>query len=367
MIIYICFIAYCRIKFKISFFKAVVGTVLCISIIAILQFAVLILISIAQISNESVRGVLVNMFVFIMVAILVPKLRVDRFMDWMYRRDVMIYITLLVTIVIVAAIMYQNKVLEGIQGEIFFFSIPAALLLLIWAGRWAGNQEEKEKLERELQEEKLQQSSYDKLIMDTRIRQHNFNNQIAAILGTHYVYTTYEDLVRAQDEWCQTAQRESRDIKLLRLENNALAGFLYQKGRDAERAGIRIIYSVHGGKWSPGIANYLLIEMLGILIDNAVEAAREMGFSEIQVVFDEIEEYFVVLVMNQYEYVPYEMIEKWFELGKSRKSGERGIGLYRIRQICKEENCGINLKNKNIDGNNWIVSELFLIKKTGQN
>ena len=61
------------------------------------------------------------------------------------------------------------------------------------------------------------------------------------------------------------------------------------------------------------------------------------------------------------------MIEKWFELGKSRKSGERGIGLYRIRQICKEENCGINLKNKSIDGNNWIVSELFLIKKTGQN
>ncbi len=33
LIIYMCFIVYCRIKFKLSFFKAVAGTVLCVSII----------------------------------------------------------------------------------------------------------------------------------------------------------------------------------------------------------------------------------------------------------------------------------------------------------------------------------------------
>ena len=365
-IIYVCLVIYCRARFRVSFSKAIAGTVLCIVVMTILQFLVLLPVSMASIRDESVRGALINTIVLIVITVIGPKLGLDKLWDWIYKRDSVLYLTLLLVAVFAAAIMYQNRILEGIQAEIFCLSAPIVLLLIVWAGRWMGSQHEKEQLKKELNEQKRYQPSFDKLVTDMRVRQHHFNNQIAAILGTHYVYRTYEELVRAQNEWCQEIQFENRDNNLIKFGNSALTGFLYQKGQEIELKGIRVVYSVHIGNWNPKQPDSLVIEMLGILMDNATEAAREQADNMIWVGFEETEKYFIVSVKNQYEYVPYEKIETWFELGKSHKSGERGIGLYRVRQICKKENCSVNVKNEDQDGENRIVFEIFLSKETGQ-
>lgn len=157
--------------------------------------------------------------------------------------------------------------------------------------------------------------------------------------------------------------------KLLLLENRPLIGYLYGKFREIEDDKIRVEFRIAASAEHLGIPGHVLVEMLGILLDNAVEAVKKT--TPEQCVFVSIDgagarEECCVTVANKHPYVPYDEIERWFELGQSTKGKQRGIGLYHLRTLCSEWNCDIAYRNREEDGENRIEFILRIPKKEEQ-
>ena len=108
-----------------------------------------------------------------------------------------------------------------------------------------------------------------------------------------------------------------------------------------------------------------LVEVLGILLDNAAEAmviADERKV--IGVSFLAEAERYLFAVRNRHARVSYREIESWFELDQSSKGKQRGIGLYRVRNLCKEFGYSICVDNQLIKDENWITFT-FIIPREG--
>lgn len=239
--------------------------------------------------------------------------------------------------------------------ELFVGVIPMAIMIIINIGAWLGKEKEFSDTKDELEKRKNLQYLYQDLLTSVRIRQHNFNNQITAILGTHYVYKTYEELVKSQQKFCEEIKNNNKYYALLKLEDSVLAGFLYKKFLELEYEKIEIEYGVKSGKFHPNIPVQYLIEMLGILLDNAADEVKIRQFDRIiQIIIREEGEKYIIEIANKCDYISYDEITKWFSLGKSSKGNYRGIGLYRVKQICSEQNCNLIVKNVDIMKENWI-------------
>lgn len=157
--------------------------------------------------------------------------------------------------------------------------------------------------------------------------------------------------------------QENKYNNLLLINNNIVAGFLYEKFKQIEDEKIYFEYQVKARLENVPIPTYHLIEILGILIDNAVEAIRDMEEREIYVNFDQDDISTCFTIRNRHNYVSYAEIEQWFELDKTSKGIGRGVGLYHVKQLCEEWDCNVVCENVAIENKNWIQFK-FIMKKT---
>ena len=107
---------------------------------------------------------------------------------------------------------------------------------------------------------------------------------------------------------------------------------------------------------------YHIIEIIGILIDNAVEAIKNDAdkLISIDAYEDDLICYFVI--RNTHKYVTYTTMEQWFQKGASTKGMNRGIGLYYVKSLCEEWKCNIRCENVNVVDKNWIQFTLEINK-----
>ena len=75
---------------------------------------------------------------------------------------------------------------------------------------------------------------------------------------------------------------------------------------------------------------------------------------------------FKIRVKNHGFLFVYIEIEEWFQMGKSQKGSDRGIGLYHLKCLCMELAYNVSCKNITIEDKNWIEFGLK-VKKSGDN
>ena len=97
---------------------------------------------------------------------------------------------------------------------------------------------------------------------------------------------------------------------------------------------------------------YEFTRILGILLDNAIEAASECDEKLVNVTFrkEEKKHRIIVLIENTYKDKNVDT-DKIFEKGYTSKSENSGLGLWKIRQILK--------KNNNLNLHTSKTSKLF--------
>lgn len=90
-----------------------------------------------------------------------------------------------------------------------------------------------------------------------------------------------------------------------------------------------------------------LVEVIGNLFDNAMEAIEEQGVEQkIYLEFIEQPEQIDFKIKNESCYIPQEKLLKMFERGESSKGELRGLGLANVRQICEEYKCDLQVNNR---------------------
>ncbi len=236
----------------------------------------------------------------------------------------------------------------------------SVFLLLLVLYNW---QKSRAEAERKIRISGLYYEAYDELLTLVRERQHDMNNHISAIMGMLYTIDNYEELVSAQRRYlCEVMENNEEARLLLSIENPILVGFIYRKIQNARLCGIRVEYKIAAGEGALHISDYTLVEILGILFDNAMEALTESNLEEKVIRLDIVDERIRVRVCvanTSREFAPQEMAQ-FFQKGYSSKGKGHGIGLKKLKKIVLDLKGDIVVSNNKEGDVNFLEFNVFL-------
>ena len=193
-------------------------------------------------------------------------------------------------------------------------------------------------------------------------KQHDFDNYLQALLAQFEIATTLDDLVYEQKQFIFAINRDNHFNKLLVGGRSLVVGFLYSKFVNAENKGCQINYIVQTKELVCNVPLYNLVEVIGILFDNAVEAVIRGNDRRLYVRIVETEHAVEILISNPSLYVTQEEIQRWLQPGTSSKGEKRGLGLANIVDIVERYNADFFLYNEETAEKNFLVAK-FIAKK----
>lgn len=215
-----------------------------------------------------------------------------------------------------------------------------------------------EKTKQLLSEEKMYNKTLNSLHDNIRGFKHDFFNMVQSIGG--YIATDnieglkayYKDLL----EDCQI----NNNLSILNPElinNPAIYSLLADKYYKAEEMGIKLNLEVMADLSKLNIKIYELSRILGILLDNAIEAANKCENKIINITFrnDKLKNKVLIIVQNSYINKDIN-IDRIFEKGFSSKQDDEnhqshGLGLWEVRKYLK--------RNTNLDLYTTKTAEFF--------
>ena len=362
LIFYIVIYGYCKSKFKESVLETMVSVILVIIIITVLQY--ICVLPAYAIFSEYIEGYVftTNLLAVLLCYFLLPKCKLSELKNSICHKNKVVVVMLVFCTMVIGILLLQGKIKEELAPEYFILVIPAIIFLLWITKKWIISENNVENVKKELILTQVMQEKYEELLINVRMRQHEFKNHLAAIFSTHYTYKTYEQLVKAQEQYYSVLQRENRYSNLLFVGNKVIGGFLYSKFQEAEEDGVIVEYEINAKLSACRIHAYYLIEMIGILFDNAVEALTNEYERKIYFSIKGDEEAYWIVVRNRFRYVSYTEIEDWFRCDISTKGKEHGIGLYHLKCLCKEWDCDIKCENVEVNKENWIEFSIKIDK-----
>ncbi len=363
MIIYPIMIGYCGIKFGFKLKQLIVNNILNIAINSSIQFVVLFLFYLVfriQVL-DSIRALIMNNLAFIIVVFVLPKFRLYKLSSFLQDKDRIYIVALCISVIAAGYCLVQYKKLDSvglIQNAILFVSLIFICFLIYQLGK---SKVKAKEIETELKMHRLYADSFQSMIDNIRMRQHEFNNHISTMKGFCYMYNTYEELVNAQADYYETVKGESRFNKLLKTGNPVIIGFLYGKFTEIEKLGIDLSFKISIKEFTIGMPAYKVVEVVGNLIKNAVEALEKVqdGEKKIFVLMVEYDNEFEIEVRNTSRYFAPDEIALFYKKGYSQKGENRGLGLYNMKSTCEEYGFYVSSICETIDNRNWITFRIL--------
>lgn len=198
-----------------------------------------------------------------------------------------------------------------------------------------------------LEQEKIYNQTL--LVFYDKIRQfkHDFNNTVQGI-GGYIATNNMEGLKKYYNDVLDDCQRIN-NLAILSPEvinNPAIYSLLTAKYHEATELGIKVTLDIFMDLSTISMKIYDLTRILGILIDNAIDAAKQCEQKEIIINFrkDNRRNKQLFIIENTYSNKDVN-IDEIFEKGKSSKKTDdpksHGLGLWEVRQLIK--------KNRNLD------------------
>lgn len=317
------------------------------------------------IGYENVAIVISNLIILIIAIVLYKKVDLHTISLTFQRNSKLIGLILLLESTLVFLLIFQYKnaygkvpikytVISGIMVLIIILCIHGLLYRIKYQEKQA-----------ELEAYKTYSAAFSDLITQIRARQHEFDNHISALCNLHYICKDYDELVQEQSKYAKDVISNNRFHKLLVSGNPVIAGFLYGKLSSIQEQGIEVTYTFHISEFTSKIPVYLVVELVGNLLKNAVEAVKTQQVEkQIHLSCTENENEFCLGVRNRSEKIPLDEIGRFFEKGYSSKGSGRGLGLYNVKEICEKYGVDIVCDNTEIDDKNWFLIELHIKKQT---
>lgn len=352
---------YCGYKFGFKIKEIAVNIVLCIIFVGSVQLIIVFLFShIWKITHfNQIRLLVMYCIISIIIMFLLPILNIRKISCFISSKGntLVITVSICIMLVLVWMIFYKKfRFLELEQAILLFTCISLIFILSVQLNKYKIKSTE---VETELRMQKVYAESFQGLIDDIHIRQHEFDNHINTIYSQHYKYHTYDELVDVQRKYCKFVTDENRFNKILANGNSIIVGFLYGSLNEINKKGIDISYHVNIQELEIGVPSYKIIEILSDLLNNAVEALLCVeSKSKLHIVVEQTD-CFYVEVRNESPYIDYYELGLFFDKNYSKKGEGRGLGLYNVKKICEDYNIEILCQNIEIDEINWLSFELW--------
>ncbi|MCH5248476.1 MAG: GHKL domain-containing protein [Lachnospiraceae bacterium] len=369
---YICIFLYALLCYRESIMRTLINCVLSILIVAIFQLIVffpLYYLYFVKYQHSDINELMINIGTFLLIMFISHKIRLKRLSDFCIKRNRLIVGVAIFILLGIAGSTFRVTDVGILFSDIYIQMIYFLLIFVFIIYEWQKSRVDAEKKKTQLEMNTLYYDAYDQLIMLIRERQHDMKNHINAILSMIYTTNNYDELVSKQTEYCNNVMDRNEKSKLvLSVENPLIAGFLYSKIQEAEEKEIKFDYHIDIGKSLSVIPEYELIDMAGILIDNAIEALcpvdksldKEKLLMKIYVSIKEAENELELIVANTSPYFEDNVTDYFFETGYSSKGDGRGIGLSKLKRIVDEKSGDIIVSNEEYENNNYIQFTIII-------
>ena len=358
-------VLYCSIRFGFDFKSIFINNILYLVVICTLQATIMLifrmLFSTYYVSEK--EQLVINILVFTIIVFLLKKCKLNKLSAILQSKEKLVVTSLIVVIFSLLSFLLDFKGNVGFSASYYVVFLLSVILISIAAIDIGKHKIKMREAEAELRLHKLYETTFQNLIEDICARQHEFDNHINAIFSQHFLYETYDELVAAQKEYCKDVINENHYNKLLSKGNPIILGFLYGKFSEAEKRGIDISYKINIDDLECSVPIYKIVELLGNLIKNAVEALEdESDINKLQVVMREENSVILIKVANESKNVNYGEIQQFFKKGYSKKGKGRGYGLFNVKRICDEYGAQIQCDIKNDADSNWLMFTVILYK-----
>lgn len=364
LIIFPFMVLYAGFEFGFQLKKLVINNILQIIILSGLQAFVMMIYS-ALTNNPKLNTMdvlFVNLVMLLIVLFGLKRCRLEKLSDILQNNDKIIIATLTMVVVLTALSILNYKwtpKIEILYYIVFGISIVLIAITVIDIGR---NKIKVKEAEAELRLHKLYEASFQELIDEIRGRQHEFDNHINAIYSQHRLYKTYDELVAAQQKYCDVIVEENHFNKVLSKGNPVILGFLWSEFSKMRKVGISIEYEINIGNLECSMPIHKMVELLGNLINNAMEAAMKTENRKVYVMMREDINCIQIEVFNVSQMIDEKKLKEFFKRGYSDKGEKRGYGLYNVRKICEEYHAAIVCKNEIRKGENGILFGIMINK-----
>jgi signal transduction histidine kinase len=263
-------------------------------------------------------------------------------------------------IILTSVLIYRYIAMEGLLKDIYMIAILSIGLLfinLVIMKNGLRNEYE----EKMLVTYKKYLPIIDELMKELRSRQHEFDNHIQALNMITITSTDYDGIVNSMKKYMEDLDVNNELKGLIKLDNKILAGLLYEKSIKAEENNIDFEIEIKDFEFKTNLKDYELIEVIGNLIDNAFETGVENNRVILSIKSEK--NMSAIEIRNLHPYIDSNSLSKFFVPGYSTKSSKgHGNGLPNVKKIIAKNNGLINIKNESIDGDNYIVFSVLLIR-----
>lgn len=201
---------------------------------------------------------------------------------------------------------------------------------------------------------------YGEVITELRERQHKFMNQLDSVYALCKIYDNYDELVQHQETELNHLRKYLMPGKLLILERPLVVAHIYTKLCEAEEQGITIHTDFSCSLEYIDIPDIFLIEIVGNLLDNAMDEVLSREKSEkIKIAITDDGNEICLSVGNEHDKIPYQEYSKFFENGYSSKGSRRGVGLPYVKKIVKKFHGHIQIGNVIYGTDNYFVVSVY--------
>lgn len=253
----------------------------------------------------------------------------------------MISIVLVLIRIYIGAVEYygyavNNKRIEYINTFLFFILFTLMILIIYIVFR--GITKEAELKSKQINFEVLQNytTKIEGMYSDMRAFKHDYANIISSMIG----YIDEEDMAGLKKHFYENilplnkkiGKNDSEIGRLSQIKVPEVKGLLSLKLIRAQEMGIEVFIDIKEPIEQISMNIIDLTRVLGILLDNAIEASEECVLPKIEIGFIKDNQSLIIVICNRYKGdIP--SVDKLYKKGYSTKGANRGIGLTSLREI----------------------------------
>ena len=240
---------------------------------------------------------------------------------------------------------------ESVQNNlamflIYFVLLAISMFVVLYL---AFKQYQIQQREQEMRNFESYVASLEQINQDMRKFKHDYVN-ILSSLRTFIDDKNYDGLhTYFYDHILEASHHEQLNQQAMMMLNNlkinSLKGLLTTKILQAQSHQVPFYIEVTEEITEIPVDPIILNRMVGILLDNAIEAAKEIENGEVRVAFIDMNGAILFVVSNTFDETLHLKVHEIYQEGFSTKGENRGLGLVNLRQM-KNSLTNVNLNTK---------------------
>ncbi|MGE7690767.1 sensor histidine kinase [Lysinibacillus sp. NPDC097214] len=312
-----------------------------------------------EIGNEQL--IIICYFLFIIVFAIIFAFCYKRVVKYLSKRwgsksisYILAFLSIITVIFIYINIMAidQDNFYESVQNNLSMFLIYFVLLSIsIFVVLYlAFKQYKMKQREQEMKNFESYVASIEQINQDMRKFKHDYIN-ILSTLRTFIDDKNYEGLYTYFYDHILEANQDEQQLNqqammmLNNLKINSLKGLVTTKILQAQSHHVPFYIEIVEEITDIDVDPILLNRMVGILLDNAIEAARGVENGEVRMAFIRMDEVVLLVVSNIFDKKIALKVHEIYQEGFSTKGENRGLGLANLRQMTNDlHNVNLNTK-----------------------